>query len=502
MVTRLVPLGLIVAAATLLLGGAVLLDARHDAWARAEQASMNLAMAVERDITRSLAAYDLSLQGAAMAIEQPHLAASSPEIRQMAMFDRAAGARQFGTLLVLNAEGDVVASSAGPVPPSTNLAGRDVFRVHQARADLGLYIGHPDRAPAAPEDLRVPVSRRLPLHRSFFGGVVVGSLRLADFQELFARFDLGHRGSITLLRADGQLLARHPVSLPDIGRDFSAAEIVRRFMAAPAGSFPGIAPIDGVERLYTFRHLGDYPLILSVAIAVDDVYAAWWRKAAVIAGVLLLLCVATVALCVIARREIRQRLAAEAALVETAARFERLSQVDGLTGLANRAKFDAELALAWRHAARHRQPLSLVMLDADCFKGYNDRYGHQEGDRVLRAVAGCIKVAATRPEDTGARYGGEEFAVLLPGTGTSGAYAVAEKIRAAVAAAALPHLDSPCGRVTVSAGVALVWPEQDSAPGQLVAMADQALYAAKRGGRNRVEIGLSLAAAPDMAMSA
>ncbi|WP_159996328.1 sensor domain-containing diguanylate cyclase [Roseomonas sp. 18066] len=486
--------GLIVALGTLLVGAAVLSDARRDAWLRAEQASMNLAMALERDITRSLAAYDLSLQGAAVAMEQPDLSASSPEIRQMALFDRAASARQFGALLVLNAEGKVVASSANPSPEERDLSDRDFFQVHKQQPDRGLYIGRPFVASAAPNDLRVAVSRRLPLNRSLFGGIVVGSLRLTDFQDLFARLDLGAQGAITLFQDDGHILVRRSSAAGESNRDLSGADTVRRFMAAPSGSFTGIAALDGVERLYTFRHVGDYPLILSIARSVDDIYAAWWRKTAVIACILLLLCVSMVALCVMFRLEILRRLQAEMTLAETAAKFERLSHLDGLTGLANRAKFDLTLARNWDHAARHRLPLSLVMLDADCFKSYNDRYGHQEGDQVLRAVGRCIQAAATRPEDTGARYGGEEFAILLPGTGTSGAFLVAEKIRASVASTAMPHACNPSGQVTISAGVAVIWPDRLTPPGQLVAMADQALYAAKHAGRNRVEVGLSAGA--------
>ena len=160
---------------------------------------------------------------------------------------------------------------------------------------------------------------------------------------------------------------------------------------------------------------------------------------------------------------------------------------DGLTGVANRRQFDTVLSGEWRRCGRSGQPLSLIMIDVDHFKRYNDRYGHQQGDVCLRAVATAIKAALCRPHDLAARYGGEEFACLLPDTALEGALLKAAEIEAAVRALALEHADSAQGGiVTVSVGVAGVAAPQQLSESMLVEAADAQLYRAKREGRARV----------------
>jgi len=169
-------------------------------------------------------------------------------------------------------------------------------------------------------------------------------------------------------------------------------------------------------------------------------------------------------------------------------RLAALVGIDSLTGLANRRKLDTALEDEIRRAARQRVPVSLLLLDVDHFKRYNDLYGHLAGDDCLRAVAAVVARYARRPSDLAARYGGEEFAVLLAPSNTENAVARAEALRADIQALALPHAaHEPEGVVTVSIGVANIRPAEVSAsPTTLVAMADAWLYAAKRAGRNRV----------------
>ncbi|QCG97125.1 PleD family two-component system response regulator [Azospirillum sp. TSA2s] len=165
-----------------------------------------------------------------------------------------------------------------------------------------------------------------------------------------------------------------------------------------------------------------------------------------------------------------------------------LSFLDGLTGIANRRRFDEAMAREWRRCARSHLPLSLVILDVDHFKAYNDQYGHQAGDECLRIVAEVLAERARRPSDLVARYGGEEFVCLLPETDGPGATRVAEGFRAAVAERRIPHAQSPVAPfVTISLGVATVIPSAESSPEKLAEMADQLLYRAKRTGRNRVQ---------------
>lgn len=175
-------------------------------------------------------------------------------------------------------------------------------------------------------------------------------------------------------------------------------------------------------------------------------------------------------------------------LDEANRKLASLSLTDGLTSIANRRYFDDHLDQEWKRAIRDRQPLSLIMVDIDQFKAYNDYYGHLAGDDCLRQVARVLNGIPARPGDLVARYGGEEFALILPKT-NDGALALGEKCRAAVAGANIPHHASFVKPVvTVSVGVATVFPQMGSEPAQLILLADQALYRAKLRGRNLVVV--------------
>jgi diguanylate cyclase (GGDEF)-like protein len=168
--------------------------------------------------------------------------------------------------------------------------------------------------------------------------------------------------------------------------------------------------------------------------------------------------------------------------------LHRISTTDPLSGVANRRQFDDALALEWRRAVRGQTPLSLLMIDIDFFKPYNDAYGHQAGDECIRSVAQALQQRIHRAGDLVARYGGEEFAVLLAGIDAAHARELAERTREAVAALAIEHRASSAAKVvTISVGVATVVPQRDGSPSSLVSVADAALYAAKKAGRNRVE---------------
>jgi diguanylate cyclase (GGDEF)-like protein len=160
---------------------------------------------------------------------------------------------------------------------------------------------------------------------------------------------------------------------------------------------------------------------------------------------------------------------------------------DGLTGLANRTRFEEFMEREWRRALRARTPISLIMLDIDHFKPYNDNYGHQEGDECLKKVAAVIAETVKRSADLVARYGGEEFMAVLPDTDLHGALEIAEKLRISVELLRVPHAHSSAANiVTVSIGVASLVPVQGMDRSSLVKLVDTALYAAKRDGRNRV----------------
>jgi diguanylate cyclase (GGDEF)-like protein len=170
--------------------------------------------------------------------------------------------------------------------------------------------------------------------------------------------------------------------------------------------------------------------------------------------------------------------------------LEQLATRDGLTGLANRRCFDDTLRAEWSRALRQRQPLSLLMVDVDNFKAYNDANGHLGGDECLKRIAGAVS-NEMRANDLVARYGGEEFAVILPNQSLKGAAIVAERIRCRVEQLRVPHGSGTDRHVTVSIGAATAIAAGDTEPSQLVATADAALYRAKHMGRNRISLPAS-----------
>ena len=167
--------------------------------------------------------------------------------------------------------------------------------------------------------------------------------------------------------------------------------------------------------------------------------------------------------------------------------LERISLEDGLTGLANRRHFDVYLASQKAFARRYEKSLALVLCDVDCFKAYNDRYGHQAGDECLKSIAATLQSCCQRPADMVARYGGEEFAMILPDTDMAGANRVAEMAREAVALLRTPHDQSDVAPyVSISGGVAARIVKKGSIAPDLLAVADKFLYEVKRLGRNRI----------------
>ncbi|MBE9029279.1 diguanylate cyclase [filamentous cyanobacterium LEGE 11480] len=175
------------------------------------------------------------------------------------------------------------------------------------------------------------------------------------------------------------------------------------------------------------------------------------------------------------------------ALQQANQELERLATLDGLTQIANRRRFDLYLEQEWQRLARDQQPLSLILCDVDYFKCYNDCYGHQQGDHCLQQVAQIMRDSIKRPADLLARYGGEEFAVILPQTNRWGAAQVAELLRSTIAQQQLTHQASPISAyVSMSVGVATVFPTLDGDVTALIMAADQALYQAKQQGRDRV----------------
>lgn len=198
--------------------------------------------------------------------------------------------------------------------------------------------------------------------------------------------------------------------------------------------------------------------------------------------------------CLVEIRDVSGTVEREKRLLDHAESLRARSYVDGLTGIANRRYFDVALDRELRRAQRARRELALLLVDIDSFKAYNDFFGHQQGDACLTQVAQALAAMLKRPADVAARYGGEEFAAILPDTTLEQAEAHANTIREHVASLQLKH--APAAHwpmVTLSIGVAAFQPEGLNTAEALIEAADKALYAAKKGGRNRVEVGAAAA---------
>ena len=472
-------LGVLAAAGMLAVSGLMLLDLRQDAWDKAEQTSKNLLQVIERDIARNIEIIDLSMRGTIDNLKVPGLADLTPGLRQLVLFDRAATARDMGVMLVLDENGDCL-DDAGAVPARrTNNADRDYFQAHKARADLGLYVSRPLVSRLTGARIIV-LSRRIDKPDGTFGGVVLGTLKLSYFSRLFDQIGLGRDGAINLYHRDGTRVMRHPRVEADLGVNLIDTPNFDRFVREGRGSFVGISARDGVERHYAFTGVGDLPLVLNVALGTDEIEAEWRAKALVISGIVLVLCGLTAGLSLLFGRELHRRASIQAELA-------RLSRTDVLTGLPNRRRFEEVFDRSWKSARHLGKPLSLLVVDADHFKRYNDRYGHAVGDEVLKGLARCLSASVHRPWDLVCRVGGEEFVLLLPDTDEAGALRIAKKVHAEVSTLSVDTAGIGAGSVTVSIGLASapVAGAEILSPPELYLLADAALYKAKAGGRNQ-----------------
>lgn len=456
----------------------LLIRERANAQLSATRAASNIVQLIDADVLRNVELYDLSLLGLIAASQREDLKHVSPIIRHLALFDRATAAPYKADILLLGNKGDVISDSLSVEPRTGNFADREYFNSHVENPDPNMFISRPFRSRQAGHEWRISFSRRLSGSQGEFIGVAEAAMRLSYFDQLFASLNIGHDSTINLISSDGILLAQMPRLAEElVGKDFSNRPNFQRIVKEGDGSFTGISSRSGDERLYTFSKVGNLPLIVIVALSSDEVFASWKRTTIVVSAATLALCISLLWLTWLLCRELRRRHAAEQGLAQLAA-------IDALTGVANRRTLDQTLRHEWFRAQRSGLPLSLLMIDADHFKAFNDRHGHQAGDDALRALAKVIGENVRRPADLVARYGGEEFSVILAETDGAGAGKIAELIRVAVER--LPFIAGADSPMTVSIGLSTWTTRHNTSLEQLLFAADKALYQAKEGGRNRV----------------
>lgn len=587
-------------------------SAREAALKVAEVDQANLARSLTQHAEDSFDLLDTSILGAVTRLETDGTGRATLSKLQDILVARKAASKRVNAIGIVDEHGDWLASSGGM---GKNLSDREYFRHHRQSTDRAVFIGRPVKSSMTGEWV-VTLSRRFNHADGSFGGLVVASIGAEYFSGFYRQFDLGESGTISLVSADGIILARVPDNGANVGRDVSEGAI---FKAVRAGGSTGAnylkSQLDGLLRISFHQQSSRYPFIVVVTRAQDEVLASWRQatiiRMAVVLGLVVLIAVMGFYLvrqllrgqqmtAALASKEANFRVVAEGSsdmvtrigldeqisyvspssvrivgwrpdqLVGTPAlagvnpqdlprvqevvaalkrgeieetrvayrtrhrerseiwvestlrvtrnggevdgvvaitrdvtqqktlegKLETLATVDGLTGLANRRRFDERLLEEWGRAYRERTSLSLLMIDLDHFKAYNDQYGHPAGDECLRAVAGVLAAEAKRTTDLAARYGGEEFVMLLPNTDAAGCARIGERVLREIRDLGIAHrLNFPSRIVTASIGGAVCRPgvERSAGHASLVEAADQALYAAKDHGRDQLVMAKSAA---------
>ncbi|MDB5990018.1 MAG: diguanylate cyclase [Herbaspirillum sp.] len=407
------------------------------------------------------------------------------------------------SLLIIDNNGRLVASSRGAINPSLDYSDREFFIYHRGHPDAGPKINFPVISRTNGSSL-IPMTRRLNDANGKFSGVAVASVRTDYFYNFYASYAIGHDGVIFLALNSGIQLVRWPARANAIGKNLTGPLFSQNAGLNDSGNAMIISPTDQIERLIGYHHLNHYPMVAVAGLSKYEILAVW-RQETMLHGVIVMVIISglgfigfrlieQINLRVHAEEEAHQ---AGEALKELNQTLEKLAMQDGLTGLANRRLFDIELQNELSRATRSASSLALIMIDVDFFKKYNDLYGHLAGDECLRQVGKILKSAEGRLGDLAARYGGEEFALLLPSTDVQGAVQVAEKICKAIRELEIRHDgNSAADIVTISAGVNALMPvTEGDTPAMMIGAADEALYVAKASGRNQTRAyrGIALA---------
>ncbi|ALU91716.1 response regulator/GGDEF domain-containing protein [Herbaspirillum rubrisubalbicans M1] len=447
----------------------------------------NVTLIAQRAISRNMEVLSLSLDTLAYRYQHPLSSRRLDEAQRYAyLFGGAASVSHITVMAVIGADGEVLASSRRrPGESAPNYSNRAYFTAHRDADNIGLYVSKPIHANLGNDMQVVVLSKRLFNDDGSFAGIVVMALDLSYFRELFEGLSLGANGVISLYSDDGVVYMRVPYKEHVMGRDINASANFQRIQSAlqhEEGSFFARANSDGVERLYTFRRIPNSPLIVFVGYAEEAIFKSWYKTLYAVIVSLLIFGLLSAYLLLHVREELRRRVTIEK-------RLEELALTDGLTGLLNRRALDEALQAAWERCRRNlHSTFSVLFIDVDFFKSYNDTYGHKLGDAVLQEVAQAISENLPRNTDCAGRYGGEEFVVLLELTDLQGACLMAQRLCDAVYSRLIVHATSPLRVVTISVGVATLEREHHRRVEDVLNAADAALYRAKREGRNAVRV--------------
>lgn len=450
---------------------------------RAQERAQSVASLVAGGLNANMTIYDALLADMASTVHDP----SSPmneNVRERIRFGQAISHELLDDAFTVGADGKLEAPSDKPATASIDLRDRDYFQAFSRGTVHGLYVSEPLASRIRDGRRSVALSRGIETPEHGFGGVAVLVVRLDNLQRFISSFESRDVDAVRVVRDDGVVLANavHPDDAPSLAvQDTSNGVIDRVDLAAEKGR---VARVNSA------------PLAVVVTPSTEMTLRIWERQAiwqgALAVAFALTLAVGSMAL----ESALRSR-------YKALEKLRKISLTDALTGLSNRRALDSRLDEEWRRASRKNRQLSILFIDIDKFKLFNDEYGHAVGDEVLRNVAQAIGSQARRAQDMAARYGGEEFAVVLPDTDAAEAARVAERVRRAVQGLRIEHAKSETGAVTVSVGCATITATMDVEHGaqKLLEAADAQLLFAKSSGRNRVCASVLDAFEPAQALS-
>ncbi|MEG1689963.1 MAG: sensor domain-containing diguanylate cyclase [Hafnia sp.] len=456
-----------------------------------EIAMSNLAQTLSSQAEATIKQADTALLGLVERLETDGMSRSQLERMERLLKVQNNELPQLHGIFIYDDKGRWIVNSRGVLPPNANNSDREYFIFHRDHPERGPHIG-PSIRSRSTGDWVITVSRRFNHPDGSFAGVVTATLYLKHFLKLYNSIEVGHNGVITLISADAKILVRRPFREADIGSSLINAPLFTQLLPnAPFGTAAVRSHVDGVERIVGYRRVDGYPLVIFAAFEKYEVLSSWRNESLPSAALVLLLLVilGTIGFRLVKLMKHQMHVQGELyitqnQLMKANRALELMALEDALTGLANRREFDKFIKAEAARARRDKNNFSLLMIDVDYFKNYNDHYGHPRGDECLKTLSAIIQKNIVRSNDLAARYGGEEFAVVLPGTDSEGAFLVAEKIRRAVLQAEIQHCDSPEGIITVSIGVSTCIFTRENSPDVLIESADKALYAAKASGKN------------------
>lgn len=456
-----------------------LYEMRLDAMAQARDAAENLVISLQKETERNLDIYQLAMHDVAMTIQTPSLSGLSPETRQLIAFSTISNAKEPGVLFATDAAGTIVFGSRSLDSLKPNVSERDYFQIQRQQKHAGLFLSEPFLSHASdPPQPEIALSRRLDDGNGQFAGIVAGTLRLNYFRHLFEGSILGRHGTITLLRTDGTVLMRYPFHAGDIGSSLAKGHSLDPLVQSDHGTYIDIAVLDHVERLYSFRRIGSYPLIVVVGLATGDIYAGWRKRAMAIGAVTVILDAFFISLSLMFARQLRKRLAMECQL-------RQLAWFDSLTGLPNRALLQRESLRVLTNHSRDAASFATLFIDLDRFKRVNDTQGHAVGDEVLSEIGRRLR-EHVQADDVIGRLGGDEFLAILQRSDVLKATQIAGRILNDVYRPIVINSKHDTG-ITISASIGIaIYPHDGQDTDALLRNADLAMYQAKSAGRNQV----------------